>query len=181
MAPDDQHRPSTSSLARAAAAPAQFVLGAYSGEHGVYGVVLVSALIAVGWEEETDLDVLLFVLGTVVIFWIAHLYAAVVASRATPEGRRRPIGPTIVVAMRHSIGMLVATLLPVAVLTLGVLGWVEEYTAYYIALASGVVVLALIGFANATRNRSSWPLRLAGAGITASLGILVIFLSILTH
>ena len=58
------------------------MLDAYSGEHGVYGIVLVTALIAVGWEDETDFDVLLFVIGTIFVFWLAHIYAAVVASRA---------------------------------------------------------------------------------------------------
>jgi hypothetical protein len=33
---------------------ARRVLDAYSGEHGVYGIVLVTALIAVGWEDDTD-------------------------------------------------------------------------------------------------------------------------------
>ncbi|MBW9095227.1 hypothetical protein JNB62_16205 [Microbacterium jejuense] len=155
------------------------LLDAYSGEHAVYGLVLVTALIAVGWEEDTDFEVLLFVVGTVVIFWLAHIYAAVVASRA--ERPAKPLPAAIAGGARHASGMLVAMLVPAALLLLGTLGLVEEYTAYFLALASGIVMLAVIGYANAARNGSSWPWRIAGLVATTVLGMLVIGLSILAH
>lgn len=155
------------------------VLSAYSGEHGVYGLVLVTALIAVGWEDETDLDVLIFVVGTVVVFWLAHIYAAVVASRAARPAPK--LGAAIATGVRHASGMLAAMLIPALLLTLGALGWVEEYTAYFLALGSGLVLLAIIGYANAARNGSSWPWRIAGMLATTLLGAFVIVLSILVH
>ena len=85
----------------------------------MYGIVLVTALIAVGWEDETDFDVLLFVLGTVFVFWLAHIYAAVVASReiaAPVAGHARRDRPA---ASRHTYGMLVAMLIPALLLMLG--------------------------------------------------------------
>ena len=46
--------------------------------------------------------------------------------------------------------MLVAMLIPaLAAVRWRVIGLVEEYTAYYLALGSGIVLLALIGYANA--------------------------------
>ncbi|GAA5208878.1 hypothetical protein [Microbacterium kyungheense] len=155
------------------------ILDAYSGEHAVYGLVLVTALVAVGWEEDTDFEVLLFVVGTVVIFWLAHIYAAVVASRA--EHPAKPMPAAIGDGARHASGMLVAMLVPAALLLLGTVGLVEEYTAYFLALASGIVMLAVIGYANAARNGSSWPWRIAGLVATTLLGMLVIGLSILAH
>jgi positive regulator of sigma E activity len=159
--------------------PARRVLDAYSGEHGVYGIVLVTALIAVGWDDDTDLEVLVFVVGTVFVFWLAHIYAAVVASRAveTPVVLRTAVARGI----RHTYGMLVAMLIPALLLSLAVIELVEEYTAYYLALGSGIVILALIGYANAARNRSPWYWRLAGVLITTGLGLLVIVLSIIVH
>lgn len=155
------------------------MLGAYSGEHGVYGIVLVTAVIAVGWRDETDFDVLVFLLGTVVIFWLAHIYAGVVASRGhTPP---EPLSVAIRAAMKHSSGMLVAMLIPAALLSTAVLGWVEEYTAYFLALGSGLLMLALIGYFNAARNGSTWPWRIAGVLATTLLGAFVIGLSILVH
>ena len=155
------------------------VLGAYSGEHGVYGIVLVTALIAVGWDDDTDLEVLVFVVGTVFVFWLAHIYAAVVASRAvdTPPSLRTAVA----LGIRHTYGMLVAMLIPAFLLGLAVIDVVEEYTAYYLALGSGVVMLALIGYANAARNRSPWYWRVAGVLSTTLLGLLVIVLSIIVH
>jgi hypothetical protein len=72
-------------------------------------------------------------------------------------------------------------LVPAALLLLGALGLVEEYTAYFLALGSGIVLLAVIGYANAARNGSSWPWRIAGLLATTLLGMLVIGLSILAH
>ena len=40
---------------------------------------------------------------------------------------------------------------------------------------------AVIGWANAARNRSPWPWRVAGALVTTALGLLVIGLSIIAH
>ena len=183
--PSDDHAngeppPTTTGRLRAVAAkPARHVLDAYSGEHGVYGIVLVTALIAVGWEDDTDLEVLLFVVGTVFVFWLAHIYAAVVASRAaeTPLALRTAVQRGI----RHTYGMLVAMLIPAALLLLAVIDVVEEYTAYYLALGSGIVLLAAIGYANAARNRSRWPWRVGGVLATTGLGALVIVLSIIVH
>ncbi len=178
--PADDESPTTTARLRAVAGkPARRVLDAYSGEHGVYGIVLVTALIAVSWEDETDLDVMLFVIGTTFVFWLAHIYAAVVASRAA----RPPLVLRTAVArgIRHTYGMLVAMLIPVLLLFLAVIGLVEEYTAYYLALASGIVLLGLIGYANAARNGGNWAWRLGGILSTTLLGVLVIVLSILVH
>ena len=166
-------------MARIRPNPARLVLDAYSGEHGVYGIVLVTALIGVGWDDETDLEVLIFVVGTVIVFWLAHIYAAVVASRAA----RPPVvlRVALVHGIRHTYGMLVAMLVPALLLWLAVVDLVEEYTAYYLALGSGIVLLALIGYANAARNGSTWPWRIAGILSTTALGLLVIVLSILVH
>jgi hypothetical protein len=141
--------------------------------------VLVTALIAVGWEDDTDFDVLLFVVGTVFVFWLAHIYAAVVASRG--EHSMGSLRTAIFNGIRHTYGMLVAMLVPAALLALAAIGLVEEYTAYYLALGSGVVILAVIGYGNAARNGGSWRWRLAGAVATTLLGLLVIVLSIIVH
>jgi hypothetical protein len=162
-----------------AAGRAGRLLSAYSGEHAVYGIVLVTALIGVGWEDDTDLEVLIFVLGTVVVFWLAHVYASAVASRS----RRPPpsLRESIREGMRHTSGMVVAMVVPAALLLTGVMGVVDEDTAYVYALGSGVVLLALIGFGNGVRNGSSWLWCTAGALSTTCLGLLVIGLSVAVH
>ena len=80
---------------------AGLVLRAYRTESAVYGVVLVSALIAIGWEDDTDLEVLLFTLGTTAVFWLAHVYAGTIAREEGPESGR-PRWRSIVAAARMS-------------------------------------------------------------------------------
>ncbi|WP_157008887.1 hypothetical protein [Agromyces laixinhei] len=167
--------------AQTAARPVRFVLGAYNTEHAVYGFVLVTALVAVGWKFDTDLEVLLFIVGTVGVFWLTHVYAVVVASRRTAQGRAIPIGSAITRSALHSVGMLLAMLLPVLVLALATLGWVDQYVAYYIALWIGIVSLAVIGWINSERNRGPWYARLLSSVITMVLGLAVIWLSSFVH
>jgi hypothetical protein len=157
---------------------ARRLLSAYSGEHGVYGIVLVTALIAGEIDADTDDDVIVFVLGTVAVFWLAHIYAAVVASRA-----KRPAPPlrrAIRDGVRHSSGMALAMLIPVALLMTAGLG-VDEWVAYFAALFSGILMLGAIGYLNARRNGSRWPWRIAGVLTTMLLGIVIILLSIAAH
>lgn len=181
MAADDEPRPqaTTGRIRAAAGHHSRRVLSAYSGEHAVYGIVLVTALIALGWDDDTDLEVLVFVLGTVTVFWLAHVYAAVVASRGhhpTP-----PFSASLRHGMQHTSGMVIAMVIPALMLSLAVVGWVEEYTAYYLALGSGVALLALVGLGNSIRNESRWPWRVASVLTTTAMGLVVIALSIIVH
>ncbi|QEO15688.1 hypothetical protein FLP10_15575 [Agromyces intestinalis] len=150
-------------------------------EHGVHGVVLVSALTAVGWHFDTDLEVLWFIVGSVVVLWLTHVYAAVVAGRRTPEGRGIALWRAILTAAGHTSGLLVAMLLPVFFLLLAVIGLIDEYLAYYLALWVGVVELAVMGWLNSARNESPWWLRALSALITAGFGLAVIWLGTLVH
>jgi hypothetical protein len=163
---------------------AQVVLAAYRSEYSIYGVVLVSAIIAVGWEDETDLEVLLFTLGSVAVFWLAHIYARTVAleeTELTEKPRYRAIGAAALASARRTVGLLTAMVLPTVALLLAVVGVLDEYVAYYLALWIGVVVLAVLGWGASARRGSPWYLRLVSAIVTASLGALVIWLGALVH
>lgn len=163
---------------------AQVVLEAYRTEYSIYGVVLVSAIIAVGWEDETDLDVLLFTLGSVAVFWLAHIYARTVAREETEvtEGPRyRAIAVAALASARRTAGLLTAMVLPTIALLLAVVGVLDEYVAYYLALWAGVAVLAVLGWTASARRGSPWYWRLVSAIVTASLGVLVIWLGALFH
>lgn len=170
--------PQRGPLRRTGAQHARRLLSAYSGEHGVYGIVLVTALIAGEIDADTDDEVIVFVFGTVAIFWLAHIYAAVVASRGQQPAP--PLARAIRDGVRHSSGMAIAMLIPIALLMTTALG-VDEWLAYFAALGSGVVMLGVIGYLNARRNGSRWPWRIAGVVTTMLLGIVVILLSIAAH
>ena len=53
--------------------------------------------------------------------------------------------------------------------------------AYYLALWVGVAELAVLGWFASARRGSPWYLRLVSAVVTASLGLLIIWLSSLVH
>ena len=157
------------------------VLRAYRTEYAIYGTVLVSALIAVGWKYNTDLEVLIFTVGTVGVFWLAHIYSGVVAGEK-PEGPRAPaLWHAARESARASVGMVLAMLLPAFILLLATLGILDEYVAYYIALWVGVFVLAVLGWMNSLRRGNPWPLHVLSAAITSALGLGVIWLSTLVH
>jgi high-affinity Fe2+/Pb2+ permease len=121
------------------------------------------------------------VLGTVGVFWLAHVYAGVLAREDDTQPRFRAIGIAARDSIRHTAGLLTAMVLPAIFLLLAVVGWVDEYVAYYAALWVGVVVLAVLGYLASARRGSPWQLRFVSALVTASLGLLIIWLSSLVH
>ncbi|GAA3876926.1 hypothetical protein GCM10022381_19340 [Leifsonia kafniensis] len=155
--------------------------GVYRTEYAIYGTVLVSALIAVGWKFNTDWEVLVFTVGTIGVFWLAHIYSGVVAREETIGPRWKAISHAAYRSAQHSVGMVVAMLLPAFFLLLAVMGLLDEYVAYYIALWVGVGILAVLGFVNSARRGQRWGLRLLSAAATSLLGLAVIWLSTLVH
>ncbi|MCG2624326.1 hypothetical protein LVY72_20760 [Arthrobacter sp. I2-34] len=140
-----------------------------------------SALIAIGWKYNTDLEVFLFTLGTVVVFWLAHIYSGVVASNLSAEHRGKAVWAAVLASARHSVGMMLAMLLPAVFLLLATVGVLDEYVAYYLALWVGVVLLAVLGWVNAARRSSHWTLRVLSSATTSALGLGIIWLSTLVH
>lgn len=175
---DDQNEPAAPAAPRRTG---RRVLDAYTGEHGVYGVVLVTALIAIGEEQETDFDVLLFVVGTVFVFWLAHLYAGVVATDTTTAGAALPMWTKVRRAARHTGGLLLSVVPPTLFLWAGVLGILPEAEAYIASLLCGIVVLGLIGYLNAARNRRPWWVRILATVTTSMFGVVVVLLDIAVH
>ena len=161
--------------------PVWKALATYRTEHAIHGTVLVSAVIAVGWNDDTDLDVLLFVLGSVGVFWLAHVYSGILAREDDRKPRFRAIVIAARASMRHTTGLLAAMVLPAFFLLLAVVGVLDEYVAYFAALWVGVAVLAVVGWLASARRGSPWHLRLVSAVATASLGLLIIWLSSLVR
>ncbi|SMH44761.1 hypothetical protein SAMN06295885_2423 [Rathayibacter oskolensis] len=167
---------------RTGAVAAVGVVGAVMRTEGaIYGTVLSITLIAVGWDKDTDLEVLLFLLGSVTVFWVAHLYAGTIARLPSTEPSPRTVLAAAADTARHSVGMLAAMIVPALLLALGPLGLVDEWTAYYLALGSGVLILALLGYVMSARRGSPLGRRLLGTLTTTLLGVVVVWLSTLVH
>lgn len=161
--------------------PSSLILFVLS-ETAIYGVMLVSALVIVtSQRSETTWDALLKVLVSVLVFWVAHVFATVVSHLGVAVNGDKSCGALIRYGMRHSSGLLVAALVPLIVLLLGGLGVISNDTAVWTALWVDVVLLGGLGYLAVARvTRVSWA-RFVGAGTTALLGVAIMVLKALIH
>lgn len=152
---------------------------------GVYGLILVSGLIATASSAHaSSIRVLIFVVVTVAVFWVAHVYANMVASygRVDRDGNRLTLQATLSAAVRETRGMLVATVFPAGALLLGVFGVLPDRSANWIALWVCVGVLACLGYRAFHMLGAALHVRLLGALATASFGLVIIAAkAIITH
>jgi hypothetical protein len=172
-----------------APAPAKrpFALATLASESAVYGVVLVSGLmVIVANQSDAEAgEVLLKVVGTSVVFWLAHVYAGAVADLGHDHGEDDPRRPRLVRALRHSIehswGLLVAAVVPAVILGLGVVGLIRPEAAIWGTLWVDVTILAFLGYWGVSRWEGRWWARVLGAAATALLGVALILLKALIH
>lgn len=152
-------------------------------ESAVYGVILVSAMVIVtGQDSEASLDVFLKVLGTVIVFWIAHVFADVVAGYGA-SAADESVSPRRLVAhgVRHSWGLLAAALLPLSMILLGAVGVLSDDAAVWTALWLDVVLLGGLGYLAVARRTGRHAPRLVGALLTAALGVAIMALKVFIH
>ena len=151
-------------------------------EESVYGIVLVSGMIVVaGTYGASSWQTFLSVIGTVVVFWAAHVYAGTVAGHGVVQGDDTTLGLAFHRSVRRSIGFLLSALLPSFVLLLGALEAIPDYVAMWTALWLGVVILAVLGYSAFAVRGSSWPVRIAGALGTAAFGLAMIVMKAIIH
>jgi hypothetical protein len=148
----------------------------------IYGTIIVAAVIAAASDQDSDFEVFVLTLSTIVIVWVAHVLSESVAGEHAVTNPPTPLHTVIRHAMVHSSGLLVSAILPLLLLLVGTFGGLTEYIAYYGALGVAVVVLAVLGWLVFAHRGNAWPVRLAGAVGTALLGAIVIALKVLfTH
>jgi hypothetical protein len=155
-------------------------------EAAVYGTILVSGLVAVSSAHgETSAVVLITVAATVLVFWGAHVYAGTLARLgARPEGSERDslkIRRAFRESIQHSLGMLSSAAIPTLILLAGTTRLIPDDLANDVALWSGVVILAFLGYVAFLRRGSPQLVRIAGALATASFGAVFVILKALVH
>ena len=153
-------------------------------EAAVYGTILMSGLIAVSSAHgETSAVVLITVGITVLVFWSAHVYAGTVARVGDEDatGQVIDVGTALRSSLGHSFGMLSSAAVPGAILLAGTTRVIPDDLANDLALWSGTVILALLGYIAFLRRGSSLTVRIAGAVGTACFGIVFVILKALVH
>ncbi|MFF1573631.1 hypothetical protein ACFVWR_12835 [Leifsonia sp. NPDC058292] len=148
----------------------------------VYGTILVSGIIVVsGADDASSWATFVTVLGTVIVFWCAHVYAGTVAGHGVVQGDTTTLGTALRRSLRRSLGFLTSALLPSVVLLAGALHAIPDDVAIYTALWLGVVILGVIGYSAFTIRGSSWPVRILGCLGTAAFGVAMILLKAVIH
>jgi hypothetical protein len=146
----------------------------------IFGVITAAAVIAAAAGHDAPLEeILTGTVVTLVVFWLAHVYAEVVAHHIS--GRHRPSLSAVRAAMVAELPVLEGPMLSLLLLLAGVLGLLEHDTA--INLALWAVVAQLVAWGVAYARQQGWPwLGAAVAGaVNGSLGVIVIVLKALIH
>lgn len=143
---------------------------------------MVSALLIVTNQYEvTSRHVFLKVLGTTAVFWIAHVFATAVSHLGVVSDRRAPLKESFSYALGHSVGMLIAAVVPLAIVMLGVVNLIRDDIALWSALWIDVVLLGVLGYFSAGRWTRKSSQRFGVASGTALLGVCIVLLKALIH
>jgi hypothetical protein len=170
----------------------------------VYGTILYAALIAVSASYENagdgvpgdqpnvaiDIDllspqsvdylqVLEWSVTTLIVFWIAHVYARTIAGHGLRSGEDRRLGFAFHHALVHSNGMLWSAIPATVVVLLGAIGILPDAADW--ALVMNVLVLGVLGYQSLSERRRPVPVRIVGGVVTGLLGLAIILLDIAMH
>jgi hypothetical protein len=148
----------------------------------VYGLILYAAIVGAVSDDDSDsVEVLVFSVISLVIFWGAHVFAATIASHGVKGGHEVTLGSAVARSVRHSSGMLYAAILPSLVLLLGVFHVLDTDDAVSLALLAAMVVLGVLGYQAFAQRGSHVIVRVLGALGTALFGLFMIILNIAVH
>jgi hypothetical protein len=120
------------------------------------------------------------VVTTVLVLWIAHVYAHALAESIT-AGRRLD-RPTAVAIARRELAIPLAAVAPVGALVLGGLDVLRESTAVWLALGLGLAALAVQGMRYAKIERLSGRATALILAVNLLLGLVIVGLkALLAH
>lgn len=147
----------------------------------VYGTVIVMATIAAGSKSRFGAWTLFGTMAaTVVVFWIAHVYAAALEESIQHDHRLRWREIVAIAVAERSI--LLSGVLPGAMLILGAIELWKTSTAIWLALVAGLVVLAVQGFRYARVERLGLGGTVVAVGVNLGLGLVIVGLkAAVTH
>ena len=128
----------------------------------IYGTIAAMAVIAGAARDPSHGRVLALTVATLVVFWLAHVYAHALAHHL--RGAKRLDWPVITAA-----------------LALGGTGLLDAHLAVRLALWAGVAQLVAWGVAYARRQHWGWPTALTAGAVNGTFGLLIVALEVLIH
>jgi hypothetical protein len=158
----------------------RFVLGSPATIAGtVYGTIVVLAVIAAGGRafEHSLWRLVALVVTTVVVLWLAHVYAHGLGESL--EAGRRLTASELGAVARRELAVPLAAVAPTAVLVAGGLGLVGGRAAVRLAFAVGVVTLAAQGLRYARLERLGRGATVVAVAINVTLALSLVILEVL--
>ncbi len=147
----------------------------------IYGLILATSVIAVSREYDSSNSgrVAITVLVTGIVFWMAHVYARVLAGSIT---RQRMLNrPELRDALRHDWPLVEVTVPLVVILTLGAIDVVSDRAAILAATVAALIELSAAGWYAARASGAGLRWTVASAAIAVVLGSAVVLLKALVH
>jgi len=145
----------------------------------IYGTIVASATIATtaGGRESAAL-VLEATLATLLVFWLAHVYADFLGHGLDQARADLSLLASILV---QELSMLVAPALSILFLLLGALGVLGEALAVGLALWNGVVQLVGWGIDVGRKRGQAWPAALLTGLVYGAFGVVIVLLEVQLH
>ena len=146
----------------------------------IYGAIISTALIGALREAGlTSQEMALDVAATMLVFWIAHTWAAI-------AGERIHLGHGLLAHRMRALGreewpIVEAGLVPVIPLVLGWIGVVDQDAATWLAIAVGIGQLFLWGFVLGRRIYHTWLGATLAALGDGGIGVVIVLLEIWIH
>jgi hypothetical protein len=147
----------------------------------IYGLILATSMITVSREYDSSNAGLIgvTVLVTGVVFWLAHVYARVLAESITRH--RRLSRSELREVLRHDWPLVEVTVPLALILALGVLDVVPDEAAILAAMLAALVELAAAGAYAARGSGAGLRGTVASAVVAVALGSAVVLLKALVH
>jgi hypothetical protein len=147
----------------------------------IYGQVLVTSFVA-GLSEVGSVDpgeIFTSLLVTMLVFWLAHVYADAVAQRLERED---PLSWREVWNIaKYEWPMLQAAVPALLALSLGWAGALPNLTAVRLAIGLGVVALLAWGFVIARASRLSALATVGSVALNGAFGLGIVTVKLLVH
>ena len=180
MTQPDHHRPDPQpdgpQQARQRRDPLGLVTG---GEGAITGTVVCAAAIAYGaGHVHSTAQLCLVIIGTVAVYWLAHLHAITLGSALT---HRHHPGAAFRHALAEAWPILGASVIPLLVLLLSRLFGAGLVTSAWIALIATIALLTGYSYLAGARGGLDTGGRIASAAVGAAIGMLVALLKVLLH
>jgi hypothetical protein len=146
----------------------------------IYGVITATAVMAaISGHGGTSWEVLLGTAVTLIVFWLAHVYAEVLAHHL--RGHHRPSFAVVYREMMSELPLVTAPAPSLIVLGLGAIGVLGDPVANTLALWVGVLQLVGWGFAYARQQGWPWLAALGIGAVNGAFGAAIIVLKALIH